>query len=116
MFIVHLIMDFGGFEFIAIIISTIFLKQIGKHPAALGKLRNYILKFGPRAIRTAKVSFGEKPKKKGPASPVKLQEEEKKEDKKKRSSSGPTDPRERARQRAKREREKAMAEVAKKKE
>jgi hypothetical protein len=71
MFIIMLILDFGVFEFFAIFISTYILKKVGQHPAALGKLRNYIIKYGPRAIRTAKVSFGEKPKKKGPASPVK---------------------------------------------
>ena len=71
MFIVMLILDFGVFEFFAIGFSTFLLKKIGQHPAALGKLRNYIIKFGPRAIKSAKVSFGDKPKKKGPASPVK---------------------------------------------
>ena len=116
MFVVFLIFDFGIFEFLAIIISTVMLKQVGQHPTSLGRLRNYIIKFGPRAIRTAKVSFGEKPKKKSPNSPVKAQEVEETKGKEKKRSSGPTDPRERARLRAKREREKAMAEAAKKKE
>jgi hypothetical protein len=114
MFFTLLVIDFGFFEFTAIFLSTFILKKIGQHPAALGKLRNYYLKFGPRAIRSAKVTFGEKPKKKGPASPVKPVEEEKKVEKKK--SSGPTDPQQRARLRAKREREKAMAEAKKKRE
>ena len=116
MFVVFLIFDFGIFECLAIIISTVMLKKVGEHPTSLGRLRNYIIKFGPRAIRTAKVSFGEKPKKKGPASPVKAQEVEETKGKEKKRSSGPTDPRERARLRAKKEREKAMAEATKKKE
>ena len=116
MFIILLIFDFLIFEFLAIIISTVLLKKVGQHPTSLGRLRNYIIKFGPRAIRTAKVSFGEKPKKKGPGSPVKAQEVDETKGKEKKRSSGPTDPRERARLRAKREREKAMAEAAKKKD
>jgi hypothetical protein len=80
MFFTFLVLDFGVFEFTAIFLSTFILKKVGQHPAAMGKLRNYFIKFGPRAIRSAKVSFGEKPKKKGPASPVKeVVEENKKE-------------------------------------
>jgi hypothetical protein len=116
MFVIMLIFDFGIFEFLAIFFSTVMLKKVGEHPTSLGRLRNYIIKFGPRAIRTAKVSFGEKPKKKGPASPAKAQEVEETKGKEKKRSSGPSDPRERARLRAKREREKTMAEAAKKKE
>jgi len=71
MFFTLLVIDFGVFEFVAIFLSTFILKKVGQHPAALGKLRNYYLKFGPRAIRSAKVSFGDKLKKKGPASPAK---------------------------------------------
>jgi len=78
MFVVMLILDFGVFEFLAIFFSTFLLKKIGQHPTAFGRLRNYIIKFGPRAIRSAKVSFGDKPKKKGPASPVKPPPEEEK--------------------------------------
>ena len=45
------------FEILAIIVSTAILKKVGSHPAAFGKLRNYVIKYGPRAIRGAKVSI-----------------------------------------------------------
>jgi hypothetical protein len=70
MFIVLVIVDFGIFEFIAIGISTILLKKVGSHPTAFGRLRNYVIKFGPRAIKSAKVNYGDK-KKKAPISPPK---------------------------------------------
>lgn len=116
MFIILLILDFGIFEFVAICVSTYLLKQVGQHPAAFGKMRNYIIKYGPRAIRTAKVSFGEKPKKKAPASPVKEEPNSPVQKKEERKRNGPANSQERTRMRAKREREKAMNEGKKKKE
>lgn len=57
-------LDLMVYEVVAIFISTVILKQVGKHPMAWGRMRNYVIKFGPRAIRTAVVSYGEKPKEK----------------------------------------------------
>lgn len=58
--------DFLLFEFLAIIINTIILKKVGSHPAALGPLRNFFLKYGPRLIKTAVVEV-KQPVKKAPA-------------------------------------------------
>ena len=56
------IIDLAVFEFIAIFFSTALLKHVGSHPTALGRLRNYVIKYGPRAIRSAKVNHGDQPK------------------------------------------------------
>lgn len=57
-------LDFGVFEIVAIIVSTIILKKVGQHPENFGKYRDYVIKYGPRAIRSATVTFGEEEKKK----------------------------------------------------
>ena len=54
-FILSVLIDLVVFEFIAIFFSTLLLKHVGSHPAAMGPLRNYVIKFGPRVIRDAKV-------------------------------------------------------------
>jgi hypothetical protein len=74
MFIILVIVDFGIFEFLAIFISTYLLKKVGSHPTAMGRMRNYVIKFGPRAIKSAKVNYGEK-NKKAPAPEIKKEEE-----------------------------------------
>jgi hypothetical protein len=73
MFFTLLVMDLVVFEIVCIFISVSLLKKVGSHPLALGRLRNLVIKYGPRAIRNAKVSHGEqpssKPKKKESAVP-----------------------------------------------
>lgn len=54
-FILSVFIDLVVFEFISIFFSTLLLKHVGSHPAAMGPLRNYVIKFGPRVIRDAKV-------------------------------------------------------------
>jgi hypothetical protein len=63
-FVLSLFLDFAVVEIVAITVSTLVLKKVGQHPANFGKARNYVIKYGPRAIRTAVISFGSGPKKK----------------------------------------------------
>jgi hypothetical protein len=63
MYFTLITMDFTVFEFGCIFLSISLLKKVGSHPTALGRLRNLVIKYGPRAIRTAKVTHGEEPKK-----------------------------------------------------
>lgn len=65
-FILLIFFDFLLFEFVAIIISTLLLKKVGSHPAALGPFRNFYLKYGPRLIKSAVVE-NEAPKTVGSA-------------------------------------------------
>lgn len=62
MYFTLITMDFTVFEIGCIFISISLLKKVGSHPTALGRLRNYVIKYGPRAIRSAKVSHGDEPK------------------------------------------------------
>jgi len=80
MYFTLIVLDFAIFEFICIFISISLLKKVGSHPTALGRLRNLVIKYGPRAIRSAKVTHGEEPKK---------PESKKKSDKKSKAESGP---------------------------
>lgn len=61
MYFTLITVDFTIFEFGCIFISISLLKKVGSHPTALGRLRNYVIKYGPRAIRSAKVTHGEEP-------------------------------------------------------
>jgi hypothetical protein len=70
-YILLLFFDFLLFEFLAIIISTFFLKKVGSNPEALGPFRNVYLKYGPRLIKTATVGPPDKPKEGEPSSPKK---------------------------------------------
>jgi len=63
MYFTLITMDFTVFEFGCIFFSISLLKKVGSHPTALGRLRNLVIKYGPRAIRTAKVTHYEEPKK-----------------------------------------------------
>jgi hypothetical protein len=62
MFFTLLVVDLIVFELVCILISVSLLKKVGSHPTALGKFRNLVIKYGPRAIRTAKVTHGESAK------------------------------------------------------
>lgn len=52
-YVLLLFFDFLLFESVAVIISTLILKKIGSHPAAMGPFRNFYLKYGPRLIKRA---------------------------------------------------------------
>jgi len=79
-FVLSLLIDLIIFEFIAITFGALLLKHVGSHPAAMGPLRNYVIKFGPRVIRDARVETAvprPKPKKQKlqPSSDRKVQRE-----------------------------------------
>jgi hypothetical protein len=59
--IFSIFLDFGIFETCAITIGAILLKLVGSHPLALGRLRNFIVKYGPRAIKSAEVTVNIEP-------------------------------------------------------
>lgn len=67
-------------EFLAVIVSALLLKHVGSHPAAMGPLRNYVIKFGPRVIRDAPIEGAPKKnntkkQKQAPSSERKVQRE-----------------------------------------
>jgi len=81
-YIVSFLIDLVVVEFLAIIMSTLLLKHVGSHPAAMGPLRNYVIKFGPRVIRDAPIDKAAAPKanntrkqKQGPSSDRKVHRE-----------------------------------------
>lgn len=56
-----MLLDLLIIEFLAMILGVILLKKVGTHPSAMRGIRNLVIKFGPRAIRSANVIFGDRP-------------------------------------------------------
>jgi hypothetical protein len=58
-FITSIVIDLAIVEFIMIVVSSFLLKKIGSHPAAMGPMRNWVLRLGPRCIRDAQVGVAD---------------------------------------------------------